>query len=164
MNRRNALIALAALGLSACASLPGSLTPPEVTVADLRLLEGGLLEQRYGMTLRVLNPNEVDIPVEGLSFAIELNGKPFAKGVSNQSVTLPRLGEAMIDVDAVSSLSGLLRQLGAMVKGREARLDYRVHGRLVTGGFGGSVPFDQSGEIDFEDLTGFPAGSEGERF
>ncbi|TVT75150.1 MAG: LEA type 2 family protein [Denitromonas halophila] len=157
ITRRTALVALATLGLAACASLPLNMKPPEVSVSDLRLIDVGLLEQRFGLSLRVLNPNDAEIPVDGLSFTVELNGKPFAKGVSNQTVTVPRLSEAMLEVEAVSSLSGLLRQFGAMSKGQE-RIDYRIHGTLYTGGLFGGVPFDQKGEVDFADL-GVPAGT-----
>lgn len=137
-----------ALTLGGCATLPGSLTPPEVTLADLRLIDVGLFEQRFGLSLRVLNPNEVDIPVEGLSFTLELNGTDFASGVSNESVTIPRLGEALVDVQAVSSLTGLLHQLRRLSQGEQG-IEYRIYGKLVTGGLLGSVPFDRRGEIEW---------------
>lgn len=156
-NRRRVLTAAAALALAGCASLPLNMQPPEVSVSDLRLLDVGLFEQRFGLSLRVLNPNDAEIPIDGLSFTVELNGKPFAKGVSNQAVTVPRLSEAMLEVEAVSSLTGLLRQFGAMAKGQE-RIDYRIHGTLYTGRLFGGVPFDQKGEVDFADL-GVPAGT-----
>ena len=137
-----------ALALSACATLPGSLTPPEVSLADLRLIDVGLFEQRFGLSLRVLNPNNVDIPVDGLDFTLELNGTTFATGVSNQSVTIPRLGEAMVEVQAVSTLTGLLHQLRRLSHGEQG-IAYRIHGKLVTGGLLGSVPFDRQGEIEW---------------
>lgn len=157
MTRRRLLMAAVALALAGCAGLPMNMQPPEVSVADLRLLDVGLFEQRFGLRLRVLNPNDAELPIDGLSFAIELNGKPFAKGVSNQTLTVPRLSEAMLDVEAVSSLTGLLRQFGAMAK-RQDRIDYRIHGTLYTGRLFGGVPFDQRGEVDFADL-GRPAGT-----
>lgn len=146
--RRRFSILLGALVLSACATLPGSLTPPEVSLADLRLIDVGLFEQRFGLSLRVLNPNEVDIPVEGLSFTLELNGTSFATGVSNQAVTIPRLGEAILDVQAVSSLTGLLHQLRRLSQG-EKGIEYRIHGTLSTGGMLGGVPFDRRGQIEW---------------
>ncbi|MCB1961187.1 MAG: LEA type 2 family protein [Rhodocyclaceae bacterium] len=151
--RRRCLLALLVLALGGCASLPLSMQPPEVSVADLRLIEAGLLEQRFGLSLRVLNPNDVDIPVEGLRFAVELNGKPFARGVSGAAVTIPRLGEAVLEVEAVSSLAGMLRQLRAFGAERQ-RIDYRIAGELVTGGLRAAMPFERSGEIDLSDLGG----------
>lgn len=139
---------LCVLTLSGCATLPGTLTPPEVSLADLRLIDVGLFEQRFGLSLRVLNPNEVDIPVEGLSFTLELNDTTFATGVSNESVTIPRLGEAVVDVQAVSTLTGLLHQLRRLSQGEQG-ITYRIHGTLSTGGMLGGVPFDRRGEIEW---------------
>lgn len=146
--RRHLFGSIAMLALSACATLPGSLTPPEVTLADLRLIDVGLFEQRFGLSLRVVNPNNVDIPVEGLSFALELNGTSFATGVSNESVKIPRLGEAILDVQAVSSLTGLLHQLRRLSQGDQG-IEYRIHGKLITDGLLGGVPFDKRGQIEW---------------
>ena len=156
--RRRVVMLLAALGLGACAGLPLSMKPPEVSVADLRLIDAGLLEQRFGLRLRVLNPNDADIPVDGLSFTIALNGKAFATGVSNTAVTIPRLGEAVVEVEAVSSLAGMLRQLRAFGVSQQ-RIDYRIHGELHTGSLRGTIPFDRRGEVDLSTF-GLPGGSE----
>ncbi|WP_298601038.1 LEA type 2 family protein [Zoogloea sp.] len=146
--RRLAGLAVAMLGLTAlggCAGLRLGMQKPEVTVANIRLLDGNLLEQRFLLTLRVMNPNTSEIAIEGLTFKVDLNGQPFAKGVGNQPVVVPRLGEAMVEVTATTGLGGLLRQLKAF-KGRE-KVDYRISGRLVTGNFGG-IDFDQTGEVE----------------
>ena len=146
--RRLAGLAVAMLGLTAlggCAGLRLGMQKPEVTVANIRLLDGNLLEQRFLLTLRVMNPNTSEIAIEGLTFKVDLNGQPFAKGVGNQPVVVPRLGEALVEVTATTGLGGLLRQLKAF-KGRE-KVDYRISGRLVTGNFGG-IDFDQTGEVE----------------
>jgi len=83
----------------------------DVSITELGAAQIGVLEQTYSLKLRVQNPNPMDISTDGLSFDIEINGKPFARGVSNESVTIPRLGEAMVTVQAVSDLSGLIQQM-----------------------------------------------------
>ncbi|MDD3329382.1 MAG: LEA type 2 family protein [Zoogloea sp.] len=159
--RRLAGLAAAMLGLTAlggCAGLRLGMQKPEVTVANIRLLDGNLLEQRFLLTLRVMNPNTSEIAIEGLTFKVDLNGQPFAKGVGNQPVVVPRLGEAMVEVTATTGLGGLLRQLKAF-KGRE-KVDYRISGRLVTGNFGG-IDFDQTGEVELPKGLGDAAGTGG---
>ena len=159
--RRLAGLAVAMLGLTAlggCAGLRLGMQKPEVTVANIRLLDGNLLEQRFLLTLRVMNPNTSEIAIEGLTFKVDLNGQPFAKGVGNQPVVVPRLGEAMVDVTATTGLGGLLRQLKAF-KGRE-KVDYRISGRLVTGNFGG-IDFDQTGEVELPKGLGEAGGAKG---
>ncbi len=159
--RRLAGLAAAMLGLTAlggCAGLRLGMQKPEVTVANIRLLDGNLLEQRFLLTLRVMNPNTSEIAIEGLTFKVDLNGQPFAKGVGNQPVVIPRLGEAMVDVTATTGLGGLLRQLKAF-KGRD-KVDYRISGRLVTGSFGG-IDFDQTGEVELPKGLGEAGGGKG---
>ncbi|HEY5598379.1 MAG TPA: LEA type 2 family protein, partial [Kiloniellales bacterium] len=73
------------LVLAACAPIDKA-EPPEVSLADIKLLPGGLFEQKFQLELRVTNPNNFDLPLEGLSFKLALNDQPFAQGVSNESV------------------------------------------------------------------------------
>ena len=139
--------------LAACATAPPRVEPLWVTLADLQPAKIGLLEQEYALKIRVQNPNEVEIPMSGLSYQIELNGKPFAKGVSRQNATVPAFGEVVLDVSAVSGLSGLLEQLSAMREAAPQRITYRLQGRLASPSRG-SVPFDEAGSLD---LSGFTA-------
>jgi LEA14-like dessication related protein len=91
MRRCFALLAVAFL--SACAGLAGLAQKPEVSVAGLNLVQFGLFEQRFALKLRIQNPNDVELPINGLNFEIEINGQPFIKGLSDKSVTIPRFGE-----------------------------------------------------------------------
>lgn len=139
---------LAGLGLTVlggCAGFQFGLQKPEVTVVDIRPLDATLLEQRFVLNLRVTNPNSVEIPIEGLTFRLDLNGQQFATGVSNKPVLIPRLGEGLVEVTATTSLPRLLRQFRELSKMRD-KVEYRLRGRLVTGNFGG-FDFDQTGEV-----------------
>lgn len=137
-----------ALFLCACAV---RMEKPTVTLADLDIESVGLFEQQFLLKLRVRNPNNVEIPVEGLDFAMELNGRPFASGVSNTAVTIPRLGETLLSVRATSNLASLLEQwrdLGDLVR---PGLDYRVRGNLRVSGYG-VLPFDHRGQAALPSL------------
>jgi LEA14-like dessication related protein len=147
-------LSLPLLALAACAAFPSRLEPPSVTLADVRPTQIGLLEQQYALKIRVQNPNQVELPLSGVSFQVELNGRPFAKGVSPQSTTVPAFGEVLLDVSAVGSLSGILDQLNAIRAARPERIDYRLQGKLATSGLG-NLPFDQKGSLD---LSGLAAG------
>ena len=76
-----------------------------MSLSDLSLQGGGLFEQRIGLVLRVVNPNRRELAIDGMSFELELNGKKFARGVSDRSLSIPGLGEAPVDVSAVTSLA-----------------------------------------------------------
>ena len=109
-----------------------------------------MFEQRYLLALRILNPNDVDLPVSGLSYSMEINDREFAYGVSRQAVTLPALGEAVVEVEVVSSLLGMLRQLQALGKDKKGGLDYRIYGSLRLASRRTRLPFDYSGTLNWE--------------
>ncbi len=132
--------------LAGCANVPGRLEPLSVTLSDIRPESVGLLEQEYAVKIRVQNPNQAGVALTGLSYQIDLNGKPFAKGVSRQDVTVPGFGEVVLEGKAVGSLSGILGQIGELQKGRE-RVTYRLFGKLGVRG-GSAIPFDSQGAIE----------------
>jgi LEA14-like dessication related protein len=140
-----AAILFAVLLLGGCAGM--GLQTPSVTLAGVEVIEAGLFEQRLAIKLRVLNPNNVEIPIKGLSFEVELNGEPFAKGVSDRAITVPRLGEAVLDVTAVTGFAGLLRQIQGLSRGNIDALSYHIKGRLMTGSSYG-LNFDEQGRLE----------------
>jgi LEA14-like dessication related protein len=139
-------ILAAALLVIGCAGL--KLQAPSVTVADLQVVEASLLAQRFVFKLRVQNPNDREIPVKGMSFEVTINDEPFARGVSNKTATLPRLSETIMEVAAVSDLSAILRQIGALRRDGKNSVSYRIRGRLFTGLLV-DLNFENSGVLDF---------------
>jgi LEA14-like dessication related protein len=141
---------LTAFILGSCAGI--KVQPPYVTIAGIQILEAGLFEQRFTCKLRIQNPNDFEIHVTGVSFEVEINGQPFAKGVSNKSVTVPRLSEELAEVTAVSTLSSILRQIRELGKGEGKALSYRLKGQLATDSLGW-LNFDESGTLEAPDLS-----------
>ena len=58
-----------------------SIEPPSITISSIRLEDQTVLEQHFMAALRIQNPNPVDLAIEGVSYDLEVNGQPFAKGV-----------------------------------------------------------------------------------
>ncbi len=158
------LAVLSMVLLSACAGLGGLAQKPEVSVAALNLVQMGLFEQRFALKLRIQNPNDVELRINGLSFEIELNGKSFITGLSDRGVTIPRFGEALLEVTATSTLGSALNQLRELQKGGRERIDYRIFGRLNVSGMG-TLPFERRGDVQLPALQTpsrkpLPAGSD----
>ena len=147
LSRRLVLAAVLVLPLAGCATLPGSFEKPRVSVAGLRILEIGLLEQRYLLRLRVQNPNDFAFAVTGMDYALDVNGREFASGVSDRRVDLPAYSERSFQVPVSSGLADLVDQLRALDNGRMNRLDYRIRGHVRIEGIPGRVEFDHSDEL-----------------
>jgi LEA14-like dessication related protein len=136
---------LALLALAACAQI-GDTRSPQVHVVDIRLLQSGLLEQRFRVDLRIGNPNDFDLPLDGLTFELDLNGRRFAEGFTDQAVTVPRLGEARVSVDASTTLLDMIEQ--ALLLGERSELSYRIEGVVYLRGLGRrQVPYERGGRM-----------------
>ncbi len=148
MTMRIPVLLLATLLLLAgCSGLPTREAPPRVNLVDLQPLEMTLFEQRYRLTLRIQNPDRQPLRIDGLSFEVELNDRPFAHGVSNTPVEVPGFGEAVTQVEVVSTLFGLVDQIRGLEQRRGRPLSYRISGRIGVAGSMLSIPFEQKGSL-----------------
>lgn len=128
--RTLAVAAALAVLLSACAALKPAVQPPHLNLIDVRFLDAQLFEQRYQLTFRVLNPNDMDIPIQGMYFELALADRPFGTGVSNIPVTLPAYGEATVTVTVSTNIINTVKQLAEFFQGRPQVVAYRLSGHL----------------------------------
>ena len=120
--------------------------PLSATLSYFAPVEVGVFEQRYDMRIRLQNSTDTDLAFDGVTFDLAINDKAFAKGVSAEKGVVPRFGEAVVSVSAVSGLSGVLRQISEYQDGKRQGFSYRISGRLHGYGLGG-IPFESSGEF-----------------
>ena len=147
MERRHlfAGAALASLLLSACASLQSD--PLQVTVAGIEPLQGQGMEVRLMVKLRVQNPNDAQIDYNGVALTMDVQGKTFASGVSDATGSVPRFGEAVIDVPVTISAFRMVRQAIGMAHGEGGKISYAMQGKLSGSGFN-TRRFSTKGEFD----------------
>ena len=146
MRRVKTLVGLfALLALATCAQISETRSP-QVHVVDIRLLQSGLFEQRFQVELRIGNPNDFDLPLDGMTFELDLNGRRFAEGFTNQTVTVPRLGEARISVAATTTLFDMMEQ--ALILGERSELSYRIEGVVYLRGLSRrQVSYERGGRL-----------------
>jgi LEA14-like dessication related protein len=133
-----------------CASLFWMGEKPNVEIVSIMPKEMRLLEQTFQMELRIQNPSDTDLDINGMAFELEINGQPFAKGVTNQSVKVERLSTKVIQVEAYTGLTSILRQLSEAKKGSyTSGFKYRLKGSVYTGSPSIRIPFDETGEFKY---------------
>jgi LEA14-like dessication related protein len=145
-------VALMTVLLSACAAQT-QLEAPNLSVINMEMLESSLFTQRLKVRVRVQNPNDVELPVKGVSAKLELAGEEFASGVSANSFVVPAFGEQEFDLLVDASMARTL--LGMMGKGGGTKamesLDYRISGKVsLSSGFVRSIPFDETGSLNLK--------------
>jgi LEA14-like dessication related protein len=139
------LVVLAA----ACSTMPPDFEAPRVHIADMTPKEMAIFEQRFDVKLRIQNPNNTDLSINGLKFDIELNEREFGNGMSGQRVIVPRFGSEAVDVEVFTTLGSFLRQIQTFNSGGPTKVRYRLKGSAFVDSPGTfKAPFDESGEID----------------
>ncbi len=134
MNPLRAMLLLLAISMAAgCGGRGAPIELPEVYIINVQPAEGesGLFEQRLKVDLRIRNPNNQDLNIDGLDFFLDVNGNRLARGLSNEAVTVPRLGEATMSVTASTTLMDIVRQVTRL--GQHQDLVYAVKGKLHLG-------------------------------
>jgi len=140
--------------MAGCAGLGKPLEVPRISLANIQMLEASGMESAFLVQLRVQNPNEVDLDIRGVECDVELNGKPFAYGMSNTPVRIPAFASDTVPVKVYTSVIDIFRGL-LNLQGRED-LSYQVRGKVrMSGGafLPSSLPFDSQGTISVKDLS-----------
>lgn len=139
-------IFLFALGLAACSGLPFNAVAPKVSVADVAIKSLSLFEQQLDVGLRISNPNEFELTIEALEFELEVNGRPFASGLSSKATRVPAMASTMLRVDTFMQSKNLIQQFKTLSPGAlKDGVSYRVKGRIKTDQSSRWLPFDHTG-------------------
>ena len=149
---RTLLTCLLLLALSACALFPNR-DPLNINVVGVEPLPGQDLEIRFAVKLRLQNPNDTDIQYDGVALNLDVNGRPLASGVSDESGTLARFSETILTVPvSVTAFSVLRQTLGLSQSQSLDNLPYELHGKLANGVFG-TVRFSDHGTLSLAPLN-----------
>ena len=145
---------LLAVVLSGCAAqLASRVEPPEVRLAGLGFGEPGMFEQGLRLDLRVSNPNDFAIGVNGMTFDLQVNDVHFARGRTAQGFELPALGDTLVPVTLFVPTADLLERVTQL--GIEQRLDYRLTGEAdIASLFVGRLPFEYQGKLALPRIPG----------
>ncbi len=144
-SRLLALFALLAF-LAGCFGIPTE--RPRVNIANVTLKEVKLLEQIYDIELRIQNPNDTELVINGLAFDLIVNDKNFATGMTNKSLTIAPFSSALVPVETISPLSSIIRQIIGAQKSGLTKLSYRLKGAVYVGSASLKLGFDEQGELD----------------
>ena len=143
------ITAPAAVLIASCSTMPKDFEAPRVNISDLTPKEMAIFEQRFDVKLRIQNPNDVDLSVNGMRFDIELNDREFANGMTGERLMIPRFGSQTVNVEVFTTLASFLRQVQDLNAGGGQKVRYRLKGTAFVDSPGTfKAPFDEKGEID----------------
>jgi LEA14-like dessication related protein len=140
------LLTFVILPFGGCAGLQRS-EPIQVTMAGVEPLKGQELELRMLVKLRIQNPNDLPLDFNGVFVQMDVQGKPFATGVSDAGGSVPRYGETIVNVPVSISMHSIVRQaIGIMTKDNQGNIEYELTGKLAGPAFN-SLDFKSKGEF-----------------
>ncbi len=137
---------------SGCLGLPNPLIrvdAPSVLLLDVRSLQSRDPEQRLELDLLVQNRNNFDLVLDGMRLELDINEQRVARAVSNKPVSIGRLGETRVTVQASITLLDAARSL-LTPRRREPNgaLKYRIAGDVfVAEPRSTRVAFNDGGEV-----------------
>ncbi len=148
LQRTLAVLAASSL-LASCGALGGRMETPRLSLVDAQLVKGDLFEQRLKVRMRVQNPNDRDLAVKGITYAIDVAGEEFGHGMTANSFTVPRMGEAEFDMMVTANMAGMLvNVLRGNRDGTPDSIEYNIHGKVaLASGILRSIPFNETGTL-----------------
>jgi len=94
----------------------------------------------------VQNPNDVELPVRGISYEVLLAGESFASGESERDFLVPALGETEFNLDVTANAAAAVLRILGDRSGRNP--EYRLLGKVhLSSGLLRSIPFEHKGEL-----------------
>ena len=154
-------VGLLILMITGCAGMGQRLEPPRVKLATIRVQEFNVLETVFEVQLRVFNTNDSALMVRGMECELEINGQPFAIGVSDADVEIPSYGTQLLPLNVYASVFDIIKSLQGLQKHQE-QLTYQIRGkvRLGAGALPSVLPFNSEGNISLPDLPHLKKGNQ----
>src|SRR5882724_8281298 len=140
--------AFAAFALAGCSLFVPKFEKPTLSVVNVQLLKSDLWHQELKLRMRVQNPNDRELPVKGIIYALDVDDQELAHGMSGDSFVVPALGEAEFDMSVSANMASVL--LKVLSQGSN-QVDYRIKGRIaLSAGLLRSIPFNEQGTFKWQ--------------
>lgn len=141
---RSAMMILLLL-LTACTTLRPDFESPVVTVNSFRLSPSSGLNPSFDIDLHIINPNNIALPLQGLSYTASIEGHQILAGVANNLPTIAAYGEGDVSLSARTSLFAGISLLKDLMRLQKDSLSYQLKVKLDVGSFVPSIYTEQSG-------------------
>lgn len=149
---RFTLIIMLLLAGSSCSSLRPDLEVPRLSIVRVAMTSADIFNQQFLVRVNVQNPNNRELPVEGLDYKLFLEGDSFAEGVSNKPFVVPALGDIDFDMTVRTNFVSGIGRLLSRLNGRP-QVNYVIEGKLLTDiRFLKKIPFQETGSVDLSVL------------
>ena len=120
--------------LAGCASTGPLIDSPKVSLRNVEVRDVDLKSQTFVLDFDVTNPNPFPLPIERVTYGVELDGYRFANGQTQGEFTVPAASDGSF---AISVELNLMRTAPALFF-------------IVREGVYREIPYELSGEFDLD--------------
>jgi LEA14-like dessication related protein len=146
---------LALISLSGCASWSPSYEKPQVNITSFSFApESNGLAPRFIIGLQIINPNRNALPLEGMSYSVEVENNRVLSGATPDLPRVPGYGMADFTIEASPDLLGSARLLNRLLSGQTKSLDYTFKAKLDMGRLVPYLNIEESGQFDLSNTSG----------
>jgi LEA14-like dessication related protein len=145
----NKLLAIAAGALLLCGCHRA--VGPSVNLVSVHFQNATALETTATFTIRLSNDAPEARQFTGSAHKIYLNGLYVGKGLSDNSVDVPRLGTVTQEITVHLSNLALATRIKSVIEAK--RFDYRIQSAFYGKGWFDGVSSESEGKLDLKDFT-----------
>ncbi len=134
--------------LTSCAMFSPSYQQPEVQLTNIEPLSRKGLEQRFAISLNILNPNDAQLKIAGFSYHLKIQGHKVVSGVSSGLQPIPAYGQSAIRLEASANLFGGFRAIESLLNSDAGLVEFELETRISTGWWRCPITIVESGSLD----------------
>lgn len=148
LNKKLWYIAWMIVSLTGCTFINSNIQPPQVTLESLQMLPPTGMTQRFNIGLRMANPNDRPLKIDGIAYTLALNGYKLVDGVGSDIPEVAPFSEVSFNVQASTNVFEAVRFINNFVGERGAeQLDYRLKADLAVAGLSRRLSVEEAGKV-----------------
>lgn len=119
--------------LSGCATMSLDYTEPNVELISFKVLPVNGFEQNFEIGLKLTNPNNFELPINGISYQLSVAGETLAHGVTSNIPTTGAYSESRFVVPVSTSLLGGIRVIKKLLNRQKKDIGYQLKSKIDIG-------------------------------
>ncbi|WP_020560120.1 LEA type 2 family protein [Thiofilum flexile] len=137
------LIGVLSLVLQGCASVPGVLEQPKISVQDASLQSVSLTQGNAVIAIQITNPNAFPLPIRGVGYGLNLNQVRVAQGQQQLAQSIAPHSTIPLNIPIQLQFVEIARLIPRLISERKVQYDLvgEVQLPLI------SIPFQKQGGI-----------------
>jgi len=135
------------LSISACAPLFPGFETPTATLSSFRVLPGDTIVPTFEIGLNISNPNRVPLKLDGMTYAVYLEGEPVLRGLTNQLPLIAAYGAEEVLIQARPDVFSTINLFTRWMNQPRDVFTYSFEAQLDVGRFMPKINVVRSGEL-----------------